>query len=280
MKARVLVIAVILISITACATVQPLSPGAPRRAFPYPAILAEQSQRAETVNVAWAQLALQQGVASKSELPLQPITATIRSLPENFNGTLYLPKVGSSAVMNEEETRESLRRFLNEWKPLLGTDASLLTLVTDSAANDGTRTALYEQRPFTYPLRGDYGKVTVQFAPDRRILNVSSTAIPDSERIQTALNAAVPQIKAEDVAAKLLDRAVNYQDSSGNHVFTITSGIQVNVQQLVIYVRPTTGVPPTMEFRLAWEIALANAPVAVIYLDALQDEIITPPSLR
>ena len=45
---------------------------------------------------------------------LQPVTATIRRLPGDSGGTIYLPKVGSNAEMNEEETREALRRFIND----------------------------------------------------------------------------------------------------------------------------------------------------------------------
>lgn len=279
MQARVLILTALLVITAACAAVQPVNPGAPRNQPPYPVVLSELTQRVEAVKAAWAQITTQQGVTGAPEPPLQPVTATIRSLPENFNGALYLPKVGASAQMNDEETREALRRFLNEWKTLLGSNPSQLTLVTDTAGNDGTRTALYEQRPFNYPLRGEYGRVTVRFATDRRILNVSSTAMPDSEKIQTTLNAAGPPIKAEDIPAKLIGRVVTYTDSSGSHTFTITSANQATVQQLVIYPRLASTTPPALEFRLAWEIALANGPVNIIYLDALQDEVIasTPP---
>src|SRR2546430_9598847 len=270
MPLRILFLTAVVAITAACAAVQPLNPGAPRRNQPpYPAVLTEITQRIEAARAAWLQIISQQGVNDKSEVPMQPITSTIRSLPENFTGALYLPKIGVSAQMNEEETRESLRRFLRDWKTLLGTDPAQLTLINDTPANDGTRTVVYEQRPFTYPLRGDYGKVEVRFASDRRILNVSSTAIPDSVRIQSTLNSVVPQIKAEDVASKLVNRTVTYTDSLGPHTFTISSAAPGTVQQLVVYPRLQASNADALEFHLAWEIALTNAPVAKIYLDAL-----------
>ena len=275
MHVRIILLVLVALSAAACAGVQPISPGAPRRKQPlYPVVLADKTLRTEAASAAWAQLINQQGISGKPAVTLQPITATIRSLPDNVAGHLYLPKVGTSAQMSEEETRESLRRFLNEWKMLLGADPPQLSLVNETTNADGTKTAFYEQRPFSYPLRGEYGKVDIRFAPDRRVLELSSTAIPDSERIQAALTAAQPVVKAEEIPAKLVGRTLNYSDSSGEHTYTVTSSTQLTVQQLVIYPRLISNQPAALEFHLAWEINLTNAPVKVIYLDALQDEVI------
>lgn len=176
--------------------------------------------------------------------------------------------------MSEEETREALRRFLKEWKVLLGAESPQLSLVSETADAAGTKTALYEQRPFSYPLRGDYGKIKIRFASDRRVLELSSTAIPESERIQAALSATQTVVKAEQIPTKLVGRTLNYSDASGAHAYTVTSRTQVTVQQLVVYPLPVSNQPAALEFHLAWEINLANAPVKVIYLDALKDEVI------
>jgi hypothetical protein len=257
-----------------CAAVQPVNSGGPgRNQPPYPVILADTSQRIEAASATWAQLSNQQGVRDKTVPELQPITATIRRLPENLNGSLYLPKVGATTEMSEEETREYLRRFLNEWQKLLGADPAQLSLIQESKNSDGTTTVVYEQRPFTYPLRGDYGKVEVRFAPNRRILGLSSTAIPDTPHTQAALSAAPPRLKAEEIPAKLIGRNFTYSDSTGQHTYTITPSNQPGVQQLVVYPRLTV-TKSALEFHLAWEINLANAPVKTIYLDALQDEVI------
>ena len=274
MQTRIILLVAMALSATGCAAVQPVSPGGPLRNQPtYPVLLAEKTQRTEAAASAWAQLTNQQGISGKPKVALQPVTATIQSLPNNLSGSLYLPKVGLSGQMNDEETRESLRRFLNEWKTLIGAEPAQLSLVNESSGTDGSKTAFYEQRPFSYPLRGDYGKVEVRFTTDRRVLNVSSTAIPESERLQTALKAAVPALKSEEIPATLVGRTFNYSDSSGPHTYTITAATQVTVQQLVIYPRLVAGPAATLEFPLAWEISLTNAPVKVIYLDALRDEV-------
>ena len=257
-----------------CAAVQPLNPSGPRRNQPpYPVVLTETSQRTESALANWAQLLSYQSISGKPGVPLRPITATIQSLPANLGGSLYLPKVGATATMNQEETRESLRRFLNEWQNLLGADPAQLSLVQESTNTDGTKTAIYEQKPFTYPLRGDFGKVEVRFAPDRRLISVSSNAIPDSQHIQSTLAAATPKLKSDEIPAKLIGRRVSYNDATGEHTITIDQNTKIIVEQLVVYPL-ITAASPALEFHLAWEISLANSPVKTIYLDAVKDEVI------
>ena len=274
---RSLFLAALLLITAGCAAVQPVSPGAPRSNQPaYPAVLTEALQRTDGASAVWVQITSAQGIAGKPEVPLQPITATIHSLPANLKGRLYLPKVGAAAEMSEEESLESLRRFLVDWRPLLGANPAQLSLVSYSTANDGVRTVVYEQRPFTYPLRGEYGKVEVRFTADRRILDVSSSAIPDSDKIQATLSAAANQLRDRKKEPKLEGRTVTYSDSSGTHTFTLSTDSQAATGQLVIYPRLTTNGPePFLELHLAWEIYLKNSPVNAIYIDALQDEVIT-----
>ncbi|HXD30091.1 MAG TPA: hypothetical protein VN643_03175 [Pyrinomonadaceae bacterium] len=282
MRSLIILATALLILTAGCAAVQPVNPGAPSRNQPvYPALLSEAPARIDAANAVWQQLTAQQGVGSKIQVPLQPITSTIQNLPSNFNGPLYLPKVGASNQMSEEETRESLRRFLNEWKTLLGVEPAQLALVNDSIGLDGTRVVNYDQRPFTYPLVGPYGKVEIRFAPDRRILAVTSSGIPDAAKLQAVLNGAATQVRSLDTNAKLKGHAVSYSDANGLHAFTIEPPIQPTVQQLIIYPRPAANAPGTLEFHLVWEIALTNAPVSVVYFDVLQDVIFVPlPDVR
>lgn len=273
MPVRIILLVALTLTVAGCAAMQPVSPGAPSANPLYPVVLAEKTQRTEAATAAWEQLTNQQGISGKPTIMLRPVTATIKGLPDNLGGSLYLPKVGTSAQMSEAEARESLRRFLNEWRALIGAQPAQLSLVNENSESDGTKTAFYEQRPFSYPLRGDYGKVQVRFGADRRVLNLSSTAIPESERIQAALKTALPRALADEVPAKLIGRTFNYNDSSGPHTYTITAATQINVQQLVVYPRVISSPTPALEFHLAWEISLTNAPVKVIYLDALQDEV-------
>jgi hypothetical protein len=272
-RATLLLLAVAL-GAGACATVKPVGTGAPHRdEAPYPVVVTETAPRTEAAGATWAQLSHQSVGPVTSLPPLQPVTATIHSLPNTNGNSFFLPKVGLTSVMNDEETRESLRRFLTEWQKLIGANPQQLSLVQETANAAGTKTAVYEQRPFSYPLRGDFGKVEVQFAADRRVLNLSSTAIPDSERIQTALSAAVARIKSEDTAGKIAGRSGSYTDANGSHSYVIGAGSPGSLQQLVVYARLNSN-KSALEFHLAWEIGLADGPIKTVYLDAVEDEVL------
>ncbi|MGI9166075.1 MAG: hypothetical protein ACR2G5_06785 [Pyrinomonadaceae bacterium] len=271
---RVFLILAIAAALNACAMMKPAEVSGPRAGGPpYPVILTEQTQRRDSAVIAFKRLYAQEG--DQSAVYLQPVTATVKSLPGKLGTPLYLPKVGSGTEMSEEETREALRRFINDWRNLIGADPAALSLVERIDQKDGTKVAKYEQRPFRYPLRGDYGKLEIHFTPDRRLLNVSSSCIPDVERLQAALAAVVPQVKSEDVMPRVRAKGITYTDSAGNQqTFQLSANTEITTSELVVYVLPSRTSTVTLEFHLAWEVALKNAPVTYVYLDALEGEIV------
>lgn len=175
--------------------------------------------------------------------------------------------------MNEEETRESLRRLIEDWRGLIGAKPSQLSLVERIDHPDGTKTAIYEQRVFRYPLRGDYGKLQIHFSPTRRLLNISSTCIPNAERLQTALAGIAPRVKVEDVIDHVRSRSLMFGDNA-SQPRTLSANSEVMIGNLVTYALPSKGKPDSLELRIAWEVNVTNAPFKVLYLDAIQDEII------
>ncbi len=259
-------------AMSACAIMKPAEVSGPRAGGPpYPVILTEQSQRRESSVIAFKRINPHEGDPSAAYL--QPVTATVKSLPGNLATPLYLPKIGSGTEMNEEETRESLRRFISDWRTLIGADPATLSLVERIDQKDGTKVAKYEQRPFRYPLRGDYGKLEIHFTPDRRLLDVSSSCIPDAERLQAALAAVVPHANSEDMITRLRAKGITYTDSAGKQQhYQLSANSEITTSELVIYALPTGA--NTLEFHLAWEVALKNAPVSYVYIDAIEDEII------
>lgn len=266
----------VLLGTAACAAVQQVNPLGPRINQPaYPVLLTDNQQRRDDAATALAQMSQQPGAAANPAVTLQPVTATIRNLPADLNAPLYLPHLGTEPEMNDEETRESLRRFLNQWQKLLGANPAQLSLLQHVKETNGTNLVVYEQRPFSYALRGPYGRIEIRFANDRRIISLSSTAIPDADKIQTALSASVPRLKAEDVATHLAGRKVNYTDAAGvPRSFIIGSVGQMSFQQVVIYPLLSATKIGTLEIHLAWEVNLTEAPVKTIYYDALQDEVL------
>jgi hypothetical protein len=259
----------------ACAAMQPPNAGGPGPSGPpYPVVLTEQAQRREASVLALNRIAQRNGSGDLAEVHLQPVTDTIKSLPTNLASPLYLPKVGSKAEMDEEETREALRRFINNWRGLIGANPSQLSLVERIDQPDRTKIARYEQRPFRYPLRGDYGKLEIHFTADRRLLNLSSNSIPDAERLQAVLANITPRLTAEDAIKHVRDNGVEYTDSLGNQqTYKVSVNNEVNPSELVIYALSSRSAD-ALEIYIAWEIAVSNAPFKTVYLDALNAKIV------
>ena len=259
-----------------CAALQPPSATGPRGNDPiYPILFIEDSHRKEATLAALNRLGQLYGKTNGAVPQLQPVTGTILSLSTQANGAVYLPKLGAAATMNEEETRESLRRFISKWQELIGSDPAKLSLVERINQPDGSKVAKYEQRPFRYPIRGNYGTLQINFASDRRVLNLTSTCIPDADRIQTAISALNLRPKAEDAIQQLREKGLAYVDTNGSKLsFTVPASSEITARQLTIYILPVKSRPDTLEFHLAWEMELTNAPVKFAYVDAVSGEIL------
>ncbi|MCA1849684.1 MAG: hypothetical protein LC672_01195 [Acidobacteria bacterium] len=238
--------------------------------------MTESADRRASALAAWAQLTNGQGIKNGPAPELQPVTATVRSLPALAGTPLYLPKVGEGASATEEETRESLKRFITSARALVGAEPQQLSLVLRTDLADRTKKARYEQRPFRYPLRGDYGAIEITFAPDRRVLQITSTAIPEVEQLQRAGAGTRPRMAADRVPEFVAGRTFTYMDAVGNkQTLTVAQGEEITVKELVIYPRPRPSDQAVLEFHLAWEILVgpASSPLTV-YLDAVNDEVL------
>ncbi len=271
---KLLPLVIIALALTGCAPMQPVNPGGPRSNEPtYPLLISADNQRREVATAALSRL--NQPANSTTTSRLNIATSTIESLSVDPSRPLYLPKLGTAVVMNEEETRESLRRFIREWHDLIGADPAKLSLVERVDQPDGTRTATYDHRPFRYPIRGKYGKLEIRFTTDRRVLNLSSTCIPDAERIQTALAAITVRLQPVDVLTQLRGAPVTYRNETGTDVtLNIPAASEINPKELVTYILPSKNNPEALEFHLAWEVELTSSPVKVLYVDAVNGEVI------
>jgi hypothetical protein len=275
-NSKALAFFVITLVTAACAALQPPNAGGPGPSGPpYPLTLTEQSERREAAVLAFNRIAQAGGTGNLSESYLEPVTATIKSLPTDAANPLYLPKVGSNAEMNEDETREALRRFINDWRVLIGANSSQLSLIERVDRPDRTKFALYQQRAFRYPLRGDFGKLQIHFTPDRRLLNVTSSCIPDAERLQSTLAGITPQLTADDAIKHVREKGLTYTDSSGSQQnFNAAAGNEIDSRELVTYVMPLKPGGDFLEIHVAWEVTVSNAPFKNVYIDAINNEII------
>jgi hypothetical protein len=268
------------VCLCACAGATPAPDAAGPRANepPYPILLIDDPNRRDAVLAAWTTLARAAGASGAPAPELQPVTASVRSLPATSTPALYLPKVGTGATMSEEETRESLRRFIVSESRLLGTDPQQLSLELRTDEADGTKKAKYQQQPYRRPLRGGYGVLEISFTDDRRIRQIYSTCIPETERLRTAfVNLHLPPLKSEDVAKRLIGRTLTYTDAAGNaQSLAVGNNLnEITVRELVVYPRQRASQPPALELHMAWEMTLGGATSArTVYLDAVTDEVL------
>ena len=258
----------------ACAALQPSSVNGPSGNLPPYPITGSEPEQLDAARIAWQQLAQRYGLPAESPATFNPITGTIQSLPVNSGGSIFLPKVGDVAAQTEEQTRESLRRFIVEWRNLIGADPNQLSLVERVDESSGVKIARYEQKPFRIPLRGGFGKLEIRFQSDRRVTGMSSTCIRNTDRLQAALVALVPpRVTADNVPALLKERSITAKDAKGQErSFTLNSNTPVEVHQLVVYLVPSLD-QQTLEVRLAWEIDVTNGPIKTIYLDAINEQV-------
>ena len=262
-------------ALSGCAALQPVDANGPRSNAPaYPISLADPAARLEEASVAWATMSEHYGLATKTSADLNPDTGTLQGLPANA-GPIALPKVGTEAVQTEEQTRESLRRFIADWRQLIGADPDQLSLVERTDDATGIKVARYEQRPFRYPLRGGYGNLVIRFRPDRQLVSLSSNCIPNVDRLQAALNGLTPQITADDAVAHIKSKGVVTAETNGRQqTFTIPSNAGLAARQLVVYAQPSSDHNAGLQLHLAWEIEVTNGPMKSVYLDAISDQVI------
>ena len=266
--------AVLLVS--ACAAFQPTDANGPASNLPqYPVALSDLGNRLEEASVAWYQLSQRYGLPGKTEANLHPYTATLESLPANLPAPIYLPKVGSQTPPTEEETRESLRRFIVEWQRLIGSDPNQLSLVERIDEPSGVKIARYEQRPFRYPLRGGFGNLEIRFRSNGQLIGFSSNCIPNADRLQGMLSGLTPKVTGEQAVNHIKTQTVTVTNATGQQQsVSLPANAVVEARQLVVYAQPSKVPPSGLEIRLAWEIDVTNGPISKVYLDAISDEII------
>lgn len=269
-----------------CAASRSTDPGAPaaRSDIPgYPVSITDtDDKRRERAIAAWRRIASISSGGQAVDPILHPVTSTLRSLPVPAP-MLKLPLVGDPdrATMTAEETREALRRFLASAVDLLGAETIQLSLI-DVAERGDLRTARYEQRPFLYPLRNNYGLVEIEFTSDRRITQLSSRAIPIDEQLRRTVNRLAPRLRADEIATKLVNRTITLiGDGGGVQTLAVTAADQIRPQELVIFPRISPVDTATLELRLAWEVGVKAEGASeerLVYVDALTGEILTAPA--
>lgn len=286
---RLCICAALALLFNACVATPPPSATGPRpEGPPYPVAMTESDDRRQTTLAAWERLTSEQGIERPPAPELQPVTSSIRSLPA-LPAPLYLPKIGDSNGNSsrskqtwEDATTEALRRFIDSNARLFGAEPQQLSLVLLTDAADGTKKAKYQQRPFRFPLRNGFGELEISFTSDRRILQITSTCIPEIEQLQRAGTGIRPRYSADEVSQRIIGRTFTYTDTAGNQQsHTTQPGDTVIIRELVVYpILQPAGQTSTLEFHLAWEVVLARLPNQAVYVDAVTDDVIAVAPLK
>jgi hypothetical protein len=267
---------VTLLAVAGCSALQPPDPNGPRSTLPpYPVALVDETTQRDEALLSWKQLAQRYALSNAPDIVLDPYTATVKGLPSNLSGPILLPKVGAGTTQTEEETRESLRRFIDQWRALIGADPKQLSLVERVDESPNMKIARYEQRPFRYALRGGYGKLLIRFNNNRQVIELSSNCLRNTDRLQAAITALSPKVSAEDAVLHIRGKSFTINNTSRQQqMFTLSANEAAEAKELVIYALPSRSQPGVLELRLAWEIDTPNATVKKVYLDAVNDEVI------
>jgi hypothetical protein len=271
-----LILLATLLSVSACSTLQPPDPNGPRsNAPPYPVVAVDETNNQEDALLAWRQLAQRHAMSTASDVVLDPVTATIRALPADHSTPVFLPKVGDGPTQTEEEIRESLRRFIDDWRPLIGTDPAQLSLVEHKDESANVQVARYEQRPFRFALRGEFGKLVIRFnKSNRQVIELSSTCIRNADRLQSSISNLTAKVTSEDAVNRIRGKPLTITSQTGQQTLTLGANEVADAKQLVIYARASGSNPNQLELRLAWEIETPNSVVKKLYLDAISGEVI------
>ena len=137
-----------------CAALQPTDTNGPRSSLSSYPIVANEPAGVERAMLEWQKLSQTYGLPANSSVDLQPLTGTLNTIPLNSSASVFLPKVGSNPVQSEEETRESLRRFLAEWQELIGASFGQLSLVERTRRGKGDKDCAIRAENFSLSVAG------------------------------------------------------------------------------------------------------------------------------
>ncbi|MDX6710824.1 MAG: hypothetical protein QOH96_1840 [Blastocatellia bacterium] len=274
-RTRAIFISVLAVFLAGCiGASRPPDAGGPRaNEQTYPVVYQASPERIDAVKAVWINLSRSEGISDAPLPDLEPVTATIRDLPSSGNVTLHLPKVGTAASMSAEDTRESLKRFVDQTRVLIGAEPVQLSLVQNEPAGNAAQIAVFEQTPFRYPIRNGFGVVRIGFVNDRRVSKFSSTCIPNLGVFQRILAGVKTTVTADQAGQLIPGKSFTYTDKTGQHQFTVAVGTPVTVKPMVLFPIRSNG-DASIALHLAWEVKVVNGGERTVYIDAVDSQIL------
>ena len=239
-----------------------LSPKVPNSAKQnYPVIIDDSQPRREKAEREWRRM-LDFYKVAQTPPDLYPVTYTPRSIGGAAGSIKLLagaPEPGTEAMT----LREAVKRFIDQWRELIGADPLTVSLVAATDAADALRLT-YRQASYAFPIAGNFGEMTAIISRDGRLLQIDDRFIPVVEIPQR------PAIDREEAARRVVGRTFTYSDIAGRpQQVRVNNPAEIKVKRVVVVPAEKSD---TVEVHLAWEIVAGSSLSWTVYLDAMTGE--------
>jgi hypothetical protein len=239
-----------------------LSPKLPNTANQnYPVVIMDSPERREKAEREWRRM-LDFYKAAQTPPDLYPISYTPRSLLGVKDGIKIMaaaPEPGTEALAQ----REAVKRFIDQWRELVGADPLTVSLIAGTDAGDAHRLT-YRQANYAFPITGNFGEMTAIISRDGRLLQLDDRFIPIVEMPQK------PAIDREEAARRVVGRTFTYSDIAGRpQQVRVDNPQEIKVKRVVV---APIEKPDRIEVRLAWEIVAGSSMTWTVYIDAMTGE--------
>ena len=239
-----------------------LSPKLPNSAKQnYPVVIEDSQQRREKAEREWRRM-LDFYKVAQAPPDLYPISYTPRSLAVVADGIKIMataPEPGTETLAQ----REAVKRFIDQWRELVGADPLTVSLVAGTDAGDAHRLT-YRQANYAFPITGNFGEMTAIISRDGRLLQLDDHFIPI---VELPLK---PAIDREEAARRVVGRTFTYSDIAGRQQqVRVDNPAEIKVKRVVV---APVEMPDRIEVHLAWEIVAGTSLSWTVYIDAMTGE--------
>ena len=227
----------------------------------YPVVIEDSPTRREKAEREWRRMLDFYKVADTPP-DLYPVIYTPRSALGVAGGIKILaapPEPGTEVMA----LREAVKRFMDQWRDLIGADPLTVSLVAASDAA-GAQRLTYRQASYAFPIAGNFGEMTAIISRDGRLMQIDDRFIPIVEIPQR------PAIDREEAARRVVGRTFTYSDIAGrSQQVKINNAAEIKVKRVVVAPVEKTD---TIEVHLAWEIVAGSSLSWTVYIDAMTGE--------
>jgi hypothetical protein len=227
----------------------------------YPVVIEDSQQRREKAEREWRRM-LDFYKVAQAPPDLYPIIYTPRSLV-NVSGGIKIMAAAPEPGTETLAQREAVKRFIDQWRDLVGADPLTISLVAGTDAGDAHRLT-YRQANYAFPIIGNFGEMTAIISRDGRLLQFDDHFIPIVELPQK------PAIDREEAARRVVGRTFTYSDIAGRQQqVRVDNPAEIKVRRVVV---APVEKSDRIEVHLAWEIVAGTSLSWTVYIDAMTGE--------